>query len=133
MKKARIALGEGFLDRYTILEWKRFFSIYFHVFNTVEQDRFHTHAFSGIAILLSGGYEEEVKEGSKTYRKWIGPSIRFIPRTYNHRLLKSKPNTLSILFTGPWSKTWTEENDHYVRTLTWGRKEIQRTSHEILR
>jgi len=129
-KTARIALGKGFLDRFTIFEWKRFFSIYFHVFNTVEQDRFHTHAFNGIAILLYGWYEEEVKEeGRFSYRKKIRPSIRFIPRSYNHRILRSKPNTLSILFTGPWSKTWTEENEQFVRTLTWGRKEIQRKSH----
>ena len=124
-KKARIILGEGFLDRFTIFEWKRCFSIYFHVFNTVKQDRFHTHAFNGIAILFYGSYEEEVKIGSNIYRKNIGPSIRYIPRSYNHKLLKSKPNTLSILFAGPWSKTWTEENDQFVRTLTWGRKEIQ--------
>lgn len=125
-KVTRVALGEGYLDRYTIFEWKRVFSIYFHVFNTIEQDRFHSHAFDGIAILLKGGYEEEIKEGDVTYRKCIRPGIRFIPREYNHRLLRSKPNTLSILFTGPWAKTWTEENDRYVRTLTWGRKEINR-------
>ena len=121
-KKARIALGNGFLDRYTIFECKRWFSIYFHIFNTIEQDRFHTHAFDGVAILLRGGYEEEVKKGNLFYRKWIGPSVRFIPRSYNHRLLRSKPNTLSILFTGPWS----EENESYVKILGWGRKELQR-------
>ena len=125
--KIRVSLGKGFLDRFTVFECKRLFSVYFHVFNTIEQDRFHTHAFDAIAILLYGGYTEEVKEGSITYKKWIGPGIRFIPRTYNHKLLESKPNTISILFAGPWSKTWTEENKHFVRTLTWGRKEIQRT------
>lgn len=128
-KKARIALGEGFLDRFTIFEWKRVLSIYIHIFNTVEQDRFHTHAFNGIAIVLRGGYEEEYKDDSGTHRKWIGPGIRYIPRAYNHRLLRSKPNSLSICFAGPWSDTWTEENDNYVRTLTWGRKELDRTYH----
>ena len=125
-KKVRVSLGEGFLDRFTLFEWKRFFCIYLHVFNTIKQDRFHSHAFNGVAFLVRGGYEEEVKKGNLSYRKWIGPGIRYIPRQYNHRLLKSKPNTISILFTGPWSKTWTEENDQYVRTLTWGRKEVSR-------
>ncbi len=129
-KKVRISLGEGFLDRFTIFECKRLFSIYFHVFNTIKQDRFHTHAFNGIAIVLRGGYLEEIKDGSEVLKKQIRPGIRFIPRNYNHRLLESKPNTLSILFTGPWSKTWTEENDQFVRTLTWGRKEIGRKPHE---
>jgi len=90
-KKARIVLGEGFLDRFANFEWKRFFSIYFHMFNTVEQDRFHTHVFNGIAILLYGGYEEEVKVGTVCYRKWIGPSIRFIP--HNEQFIRTVPKT----------------------------------------
>jgi hypothetical protein len=49
-KKVRVALGQGYLDRYTILEIKWLFSIYFHVFNTVEQDRFHTHAFQCLGV-----------------------------------------------------------------------------------
>ena len=126
-KKVRIALGRGFLDRFTILELKHFCCIYFHVFNTIEQDRFHTHAFHGLAIVLRGGYLEEHKTSSgRVLQKWIGPGVRLIPRSYNHRLLESHPNTMSILFTGPWSKTWTEENEQFVRTLTWGRKEINR-------
>lgn len=125
--KVRVALGQGFLDRYTILELKWLCSVYFHVFNTVEQDRFHTHAFNGLAIVLRGGYWEEfLDESGQRCQKWVGPGIRYIPRAYNHRLLRSKSNTLSILFAGPWSRTWTEENDQFVRTLTWGRKELHR-------
>jgi hypothetical protein len=131
-KSTRIALGQGYLYKYTILEIKWLCSIYFHVFNTVEQDRFHTHAFNGIAILIKGGYEEEHKlKDGVIERKQIKPGIRYIPRSYNHRLLKSKPNTVSILFTGRWQKTWTEEfvpsleHPHgFSRTLTSGRKVI---------
>ena len=126
MFKKRVALGKGYLDRYTILEIKWLCGIYFHVFNTVEQDRFHTHAFDGWAFLIRGGYEEEFIEAGEKKRKWVGPGIRYIPRVYNHRLLASLPNTISILFTGPWSRTWTEENDQFIRTLQWGRKEVKR-------
>jgi hypothetical protein len=126
--KVRVALGQGYLDRYTILEIKWLFSIYFHVFNTVEQDRFHTHAFGAWAFLIRGGYEEEFIVSGQIRKKQVRPGMRFIPKAYNHRLLKSEPNTLSILFAGPWSSTWTEENDRFVRTLTWGRKEINRTT-----
>jgi hypothetical protein len=60
-------------------------------------------------------------------KRWVGPGIRYIPRNYSHRLLCSNPNSISICFTGPWSETWTEENDRWIRTLTWGRREINRT------
>ena len=122
--RVRVALGKGYLDKYTIFECKWFFCIYFHIFNTIEQDRFHTHAFNGIAILFKGGYEEQQKIGNLILNKKVGLGIRYIPRLYNHRLLKSKPNTMSILFTGPWVDFWTEEKNGLVRTLTWGRKEV---------
>jgi hypothetical protein len=126
-EKVRVALGKGHLDRYTIYENKRLFSVYFHIFNTIEQDRFHTHAFNGIAVVLRGSYEEEYKlPNGLIKRKKIRPGIRYIPREYNHRLLRSEPDTMSILFTGPWAEFWTEENPLFVRTLTWGRKEVSR-------
>ncbi len=126
-KRTRVALGKGFLDKFTIFENKFFFSIYFHIFNTVEQDRFHTHAFNGIAILLKGSYEEEYKTpDGEIHHKLIKPGIRFIPRSYNHRILNSQPNTMSILFTGRWAKYWLEENSEYVKILTWGHEEVCR-------
>lgn len=125
-KKVRIQLGEGYLDRYTILEIKSLFSIYIHVFNTIKQDRFHTHAFNGLAFVLNGSYEEEYKTKKGVKSRHIGVGCRFIPKNYNHKILKSEKNTISILFAGPWSKYWTEENDNFVRTLTWGRKEVHR-------
>lgn len=129
--KVRVSLGEGFLDRYTIFESKRFFSIYLHVFNTIKQDRLHSHAFNGLAFVLKGGYEEEYRDTDGTLKRtWIGKGIRYIPKSYTHRLLESKANSISILFTGPWDRTWTEENDRWVRTLTWGRKEVSRSIKE---
>ena len=123
--KKRITLGEGYLDRITLFENKYLFSIHIHIFNTIKQDRFYTHAFAGIAFLLKGGYEEEWKdENGLVHIKQIKPGIRFIPRYYNHRIMKSKKNTISVLFTGPWDKLWTEEKDGKIRVLTWGRKVI---------
>jgi hypothetical protein len=63
---------------------------------------------------------------NKCKSRHIGVGCRFIPKNYNHKILKSEKNTISILFAGPWSKYWTEENDNFVRTLTWGRKEVHR-------
>lgn len=126
--KARVALGEGHLDRLTIFECKNIFSVYIHCFNTVAQDRFHSHAFAGLAFLLWGGYYEEYKNDTGVYVKWVGPGVRYIPRAYNHRLLRSVPNTVSVLITGPWARHWTEEKDGVVRTLTWGRKVVETNS-----
>jgi hypothetical protein len=126
LKRTRVALGEGHLDKFTIFEDKSCFSIYFHIFNTIAQDRFHTHAFDGYSYVLRGGYEEEYKVDGVVHKKWVGTGGRFIPKNYNHRILRSEPDTMSILFTGPWDNHWTEENDQFVRTLTHGRKEVSR-------
>jgi hypothetical protein len=122
----RVALGDGHLDRYTLFECKRLFSVYLHVFNTVAQDRFHSHAFSGVAVVLRGGYWEEYRDGEATLLRWVGVGPRYIPRAYCHRLLRSEPGSVSVLFAGPWAATWTEEKDGCVRTLAWGRKEVNR-------
>src|SRR5688572_10470314 len=119
-KKTRVALGEGHLDRYTVFEFKGFLSFYVHVFNTVAQDRFHSHAFDALSVVLKGGYDEEWKDGGVVRRRRIRPGLRRIPHGHTHRLLRSKPNTVSVLLAGPWRKTWFEETDRHVRLLTWG-------------
>jgi len=125
----RFTLGEGNVDRYTLIEIRKLFSIYFHFIDTEFQDRFHTHAFNAVGWTVSGGYDEEVMEGvngTKTYTKHIGRGIRRIPKMYNHRILKAKPNTMTILFTGPYNELWTEETDSWVKLITRGNTEIGR-------
>lgn len=123
----RVALGQGYLWKLTIFEWKSFLSLYFHIFNTVEQDRFHTHAFDGIAVVLRGGYiEEQMLPDGTIVRHRIGVGIRRIPKKYNHRLLRSRRDSMSLLLAGPWAKTWTEENSSFRRTLGWGHVELSR-------
>lgn len=131
-KKNRVALGEGHLDRYTLIEIKSLFSVYVHVFNTIAQDRFHTHAFDAFALVVKGSYEEEWKGGDQVVRRQtIRPGLRRIPRLHFHRLLRSEPNTVSIMITGPWRKKWIEETADCVRILTWGRKEVRRIQKEV--
>lgn len=124
--KRRIQMGQGYVDRWTIFEHKSIGGIYFHSWNTIEQDRFHTHAFDGIAWLICGSYEEECLFGDQKIRKIITPGIRFIPKEYNHKILKSVPGTYSLLISGPWAKTWTEETDEWKRVLSWNRKVIKK-------
>lgn len=120
-------MGEGYVDRWTIFENKHIGGIYFHSWHTIKQDRFHTHAFAGIAWLISGSYEEEYLVGDVSHTKIISPGIRYIPKNYNHKILKSEPNTYSLLIAGPWSRTWTEETDEWKRVLTWNRNVVNKT------
>jgi hypothetical protein len=124
MKYKRVSFGAGHIDVYTLFEFKRFLSLTLHKFNTIEQDRFHSHAFGAISIMIKGGYAEEYVDNGEIKTKHIKPGIRYIPRGYEHRLLESRPNTWTILFAGPWSKTWFERKDGVVTKLGWGRAVI---------
>lgn len=109
-KRKQIDLGEQSVTELTILEWKRFFSIklfHFHETNG-KQDRFHTHAFNAVSILLSGDYVEEVIKGkyvhaSKRSRK----RFLFIPANQYHRITKSN-GCKTLLITGPWGDQFKE-------------------------
>lgn len=124
-KKESIAFGKGFLYKWTLFEWKPLGCLYFHRFYTEAQDRFHTHAFNAIAIVLWGGYDELYIDSGIVCKKRIRPGIRLIKRSYNHCLLKSIPGTASIVIGGPWSKSWSETKDGVVKTLGWGRKNVE--------
>lgn len=126
-KKKKVALGEGHVVQYTLFEWKRFGGIWFYNWKTIDQMRFHTHAFNAVAILLNGGYLEEVidADGKITTKKVDQRfKLRRIPMAYCHRILASKQNTWTVVFFGPWAKTWREyfpETGEWVR-YGWGRK-----------
>tara|TARA_R110000850_G_scaffold1714_21_gene9240 strand:- start:4554 stop:4964 length:411 start_codon:yes stop_codon:yes gene_type:complete len=127
--KKRIELGAGHIVQYTIFENKKFGGIWLYNWKTIEQNRFHTHAFNSYAFLLRGQYKEEVIEGTtikhNVVNQWMKP--RFLPKNYCHRILVANPNTWTIVFFGPWQKTWKEyfEDTKTWVTYTWGRKIVQ--------
>ena len=65
LKKKRVELGKGYIIQYTIFENKKFGGIWIYNWKTIEQNRFHTHAFSAYAFLLKGSYIEEVIKDGK--------------------------------------------------------------------
>lgn len=106
-------LGRGVVRRYTIIEIRWLFSIYIHEISTQAQDRFHTHAFKVVGFTPIGGYLEEQLpsiNSSENPKRVKVYGVRFIPREMNHKLLRALPNTHTILFTGPCSHLWTEED-----------------------
>jgi hypothetical protein len=138
--KKEVCLGKGPVHVYTIFEIKWLGGILFHKFETIEQNRYHNHAFHAVSFLLSGSYEEEVLSNpqydslnskvirtkiKRTVNQWLRP--RWIPRDYCHRILKAEPNTWTLLFFGPWVKYWDEFFlDNTRVTYTWGRKIINK-------
>lgn len=116
------SLGVGNIKRFTIIEIKYLFGIIVNIFNTENQDRFHSHAFHAFSFMIKGYYYEHVIIGTECVTKKIEKS-RFIPRNYIHKITKSTKNAMSITFEGPWESTWNEYFDNgRVKTYTWGRK-----------
>ena len=129
-RKKRIELGKGEIIQYTIFESKKLGGIWLYNWKTIEQNRFHTHAFSSIAITLRGQYTEEViKDGvieQRVVRKLFRP--RKLPRNYCHRILDADPNTWTIVLFGKWSSFWWEyfqDSKTWVQ-YTWGRKIVKK-------
>lgn len=130
LSKKRVELGEGHIIQYTIFESKDFGGIWIYNWKTIEQNRFHTHAFSSYAFLLSGYYLEEVIQDGKKRKKvvdqWMKP--RHLPKNYCHRILSAAPGTWTIVFFGPWSQNWWEyfsESKVWVK-YGWGRKVVEK-------
>jgi len=127
-KKKRVELGKGHINAYVLFESKHLFSIILYNWKTIEQNRFHTHAFSAIAFLLKGGYVEEKIIDRKIVINNVNNKFipRYLPKNYCHRILKAEPKTWTIIFVGPWIKYWYEyfqDSKKWIR-YTWGRKKI---------
>lgn len=109
-KRKTIDLGDQSVTELTILEWKRFFSIKLFNFHPTngDQDRFHTHAFNAVSILLSGDYMEEIIDyGQIVPLKRSRKRFLFIPKDSYHRITKSI-GCRTLLLTGPWGKEFRE-------------------------
>lgn len=116
------SLGVGNIRRFTIFECKYIGGVVINIFNTENQDRFHSHAFAAFSLMLRGHYYEDVIVGNEIVTKKIERS-RFIPKNYIHKITKSTPNAMSITFEGPWGGSWNEYFDNgRVKTYSWGRK-----------
>lgn len=110
-KRKDINLGEQAVSEITVLEWKRFFSIKLFHFHPTEgkQDRFHTHAFNALSVLLTGDYTEEVVSPSGEVKSLPRSRKRFlwIPADQYHRITKSN-GCRTLLITGPWGEEFKE-------------------------
>ena len=129
-KKKRIELGEGHIEQYTIFESKRFGGIWLNNWQTIDQNRFHTHAFNSVALTLSGSYTQEIIKDGVIKEEVVSKRFipRYLPKNYCHRILEAKPNTWTLVFFGRWIPYWWE---YFADTKTWvkyswGRKVIEK-------
>ena len=93
-----VALGEGSVTQFTLFECKELFSIIFYKWNTIDQVRFHTHAFPAYAFLLRGYYHEKVlTEDGKIIDKVVNQLFkpRFLVRNYCHSIGDRKSTRLN--------------------------------------
>ena len=129
-KKKRIELGEGHIEQYTIFESKRIGGIWLYNWQTIDQNRFHTHAFNSVALTLSGSYTQEIIKDGVIKEEVVSKRFipRYLPKNYCHRILEAKPNTWTLVFFGRWIPYWWE---YFADTKTWvkyswGRKVIEK-------
>ena len=109
-KKKKIILGEQAVTELTVFEYKRLFSIKLFNFHKSEgvQDRFHTHAFDAVSLLLWGNYVEEViLDGKIVQLPRDRKRALFIPKNTYHRITRSL-GCVTLLITGPWGKEFKE-------------------------
>lgn len=136
------SIGIGNIKRFTIIEIKYLFGIIVNIFNTVDQDRFHSHAFHAWSWMIRGYYHEHVlkKQDDPRYFHPHFPGVsvdfkkiersRFIPKNYIHKITRSSPNAISITFEGPWGPTWDEFFDNgRIKHYSWGRKVLLDTKY----
>lgn len=129
-RKSEVALGSGSVTQYIIFENKYLFSLIFYRWDTIDQVRFHTHAFPAIAFLLKGWYWEKVLFNGIEMTNFVNVPLvpRYLPRNYTHAIGNAKPGSLTMVIAGPWQKYWWEffpDTKKWVQ-YTWGRKVVDK-------
>jgi len=99
--------GKPYLVRVYLGHW-RGWRLYLHRFVTADGERWlHDHPFSGCALVLSGGYWEEVLPAlggmTRLYRRrWLN----WIPCRKFHRIASVRLGTWTLFMHGPHRKAW---------------------------
>lgn len=127
-KLNKFEFGKQVVSQFVIFECKYLFSViifYFHKSDGV-QDRHHTHAFNALSIKLFGTYTEYVYEESEYTKRWYCRDrteiVKYFPRDSFHKIGNST-GCATVLFSGPWKKTWKELLDTgEIKEYTWGRE-----------
>lgn len=95
-------IGEKF-TRYQLLK-TRWFNLYLHQLWAPEwHPKCHNHPWSFVALLLKGGYFEQV--GNKVWWRMPG-SILYRPAEFTHNVVTDNAVSWSLILTGPKKNDW---------------------------
>ncbi|MBK9427230.1 MAG: hypothetical protein IPN63_07550 [Gammaproteobacteria bacterium] len=99
--------GGPYMVRVYVGHWGGY-RAYLHRYDSADGERWlHDHPFSGLSIILSGGYVEEVlshlgAEPRRFWRRWIN----WIPARKLHRISRVLPGTWTLFVHGPHRHKW---------------------------
>ena len=122
----RFSFGDQIVSQFVLFEWKLLGSMiifYFHK-SKGPQDRFHTHAFNALSFKVFGEYEEHIliDESTGEFKALKRTQFfKYFPRDSYHKI-GNGTGCMTILFSGPWKKTWKEYIDGRVIHYSWNRK-----------
>lgn len=92
--------------RYYLIK-SRYFEVYFHQFIDDDESVLHDHPWSFLTIILSGGYDEELSDGTMRH---LGPGrVVFRDAAHRHRVLIADRLTgrvWTVVATGRRKATW---------------------------
>lgn len=133
-KKSEVVLGTGSVTQYIVFEHKKIASLIFYRWNTIDQVRFHTHAFKAVAFLLTGWYWEKVMFNGIEMTNFVNVPFlpRFLPKNYCHAVQNAKPGTITMVITGPWQKNWFEYFPDTKKWVKYGWGRVKLSSHDEL-
>ncbi len=123
----RFIFGDQMVSQFVLFECKWLFSIIFFYFHKSDgvQDRFHTHAFNAFSVKLFGRYNEYLLLNEESGEYKVIPRVKvfqYFPRDSYHKI-GNGTGCMTILFSGPWKKTWKEYINGEVVNYNWNRKQ----------
>lgn len=96
------ATGDPYLIRWELIV-TRWFSLKLHRILRPDWARdLHDHPWWFVALVLRGGYVEEVEYAHIRKVRWFN----WKPATGAHRIVTVKPNTWTLVLTGPRCRKW---------------------------
>ena len=116
--------GSGVTALY-LVEIKSLFTVAILRFEGESRRAYHNHAFNALTLWLRGRVVEELRDGDINYFR--PGNVKYTPRTCFHKVHVHGTPVWALSFRGPWSKTWQEDREGSVVTLTHGRVVLDNT------
>lgn len=104
---------------YFVVEIKSLFTVVILRFAQGTREAYHSHSFNAYTLWLSGSVKEHHRADSPKF--WKAGQWKFTARDTFHKV-EALGATWCISFRGPWVKTWQEDRQGHVVTLTHGRR-----------